>query len=29
MAGKLLADFIHTGIPSPLLKEADPALQVT
>jgi glycine/D-amino acid oxidase-like deaminating enzyme len=29
MAGKLLADFIHKGIPSPLLKEADPALQVT
>lgn len=28
MAGKLLADLIHTGTPSPLLAEADPALQV-
>lgn len=29
MAGKLLAELIHTGVPSPLLAEADPALQVT
>ena len=28
MAGKLLADYIHSGVPSPLLAEADPALQV-
>lgn len=28
MAGKLLAEYIHSGIPAPLLAEADPALQV-
>ena len=25
MAGKLLADFMHTGVPAPVLAEADPA----
>ena len=25
MAGKLLADYLHTGTPSPVLAEADPA----
>jgi sarcosine oxidase subunit beta len=25
MAGKLLADYLHTGLPSPVLAEADPA----
>ncbi len=25
MAGKLLADYLHTGVPSPVLAEADPA----
>jgi glycine/D-amino acid oxidase-like deaminating enzyme len=29
MAGKLFADFIHTGTLSPLFKEADPASRVT
>jgi glycine/D-amino acid oxidase-like deaminating enzyme len=28
MAGKLLAEYIHSGVPSPLLAEADPAIQV-
>ena len=28
MAGKLLAEYIHSGVPSALLTEADPALQV-
>ena len=28
MAGKLLAEYIHSGVPAPLLAEADPALQV-
>jgi hypothetical protein len=25
MAGKLLADYLHTGEPAPVLAEADPA----
>jgi glycine/D-amino acid oxidase-like deaminating enzyme len=25
MAGKLLADYLHTGVPAPVLAEADPA----
>jgi len=25
MSGKLLADYIHTGHPAPVLAEADPA----
>jgi len=25
MAGKLLADYLHTGTPVPVLTEADPA----
>lgn len=29
MAGKLLAEYIHSGVASPLLTEADPALQIT
>lgn len=29
MAGKLLAEYIHSGVASPLLAEADPAIQVT
>jgi sarcosine oxidase, subunit beta len=28
MAGKLLADFLHTGVPAPVLIEADPAHRV-
>lgn len=28
MAGKLLAEYIHSGVPAPVLAEADPALQV-
>jgi len=28
MAGKLLAEYIHSGVPAPLLAEADPVLQV-
>jgi glycine/D-amino acid oxidase-like deaminating enzyme len=29
MAGRLLADYIHTGHPHPVLSEADPARCVT
>ena len=28
MAGKLLADYLHTGSPAPVLAEADPAHRV-
>ena len=28
MAGKLLADYLHTGTPAPVLTEADPAGRV-
>jgi hypothetical protein len=28
MAGKLLADYLHTGTPSPVLIEADPTRRV-
>ena len=28
MAGKLLADYLHTGAPAPVLAEADPADRV-
>lgn len=28
MAGKLLAEYVHSGVPSPVLAEADPVLQV-
>ena len=28
MAGKLLADYVHTGVPAPVLAEADPAGRV-
>jgi sarcosine oxidase subunit beta len=29
MAGKLLADYIHSGVASPVLTAADPARQVS
>jgi hypothetical protein len=29
MAGRLLADFVHTGHPHPVLADADPARCVT
>jgi sarcosine oxidase subunit beta len=29
MAGKLLADYIHSGVASPVLAAADPARQAT
>ena len=28
MAGKLLADYLHTGAPSPVLADADPARRI-
>jgi glycine/D-amino acid oxidase-like deaminating enzyme len=28
MAGKLLAEYLHTGVPAPVLAEADPAGRV-
>jgi glycine/D-amino acid oxidase-like deaminating enzyme len=28
MAGKLLADYLHSGTPAPVLAEADPARRV-
>jgi hypothetical protein len=28
MAGKLLAEYLHTGVPAPVLTEADPAGRV-
>ena len=28
MAGKLLADYLHTGVPAPVLADADPARRV-